>query len=540
MKLFGNTGSGKYAKNSRGTVAGQSQPASRATTEQHTYHAPPVDKEFWQYPGASGRSDPASVSQNSRPVQASQNMNYAGTSRREGAVAAPAAQPARTYRQGQNAAYAQKGASEQGDYASYGQRPRSGGQASAPAGRRKRSKKRKRRNRLIALAVTVCVLVCLYLTAVFSNIPFIKKWREIYIQTAMSTMSHQWLATAFIPRSVIDDVMARQEAARQSQIGVNSTLPPISTDDEPLPTEGTAEDAGGIEISREQQDFYKLFWELDMDSMELYLKNHPEALANGYDNIYINEAGLNDDGIDVYTTMGEQVLAIDAKNEILLVRVKGSSYRGVMAIAKDPARLSLCAAKGIGSYGEYAGSIAERNNGLLAITGSGFIDDGGSGNGGTLAGYCKCEGVSYGNHRGWGSKRIELKEDNWFYITDAPNACGDDVTDAVEFEPAMVVNGTALTDMGEYTSINPRACIGQSKTGEILMLVIEGRFLDSMGCPVIECVDIMMRHNCLTAMNLDGGTSAIMWYDGEYVTRCSNTALPYGRTLPNAWVYAAK
>ena len=72
------------------------------------------------------------------------------------------------------------------------------------------------------------------------------------------------------------------------------------------------------------------------------------------------------------------------------------------------------------------------------------------------------------------------------------------------------------------------------------MLVIEGRFLDSMGCPVIECVDIMMRHNCLTAMNLDGGTSAIMWYDGEYVTRCSNTALPYGRTLPNAWVYAAK
>ena len=34
-----------------------------------------------------------------------------------------------------------------------------------------------------------------------------------------------------------------------------------------------------------------------------------------------------------------------------------------------------------------------------------------------------------------------------------------------------------------------------------------------------------------------GGTSAILWYDGEYVTRCSNTALPEGRTLPNAFVY---
>ena len=41
--------------------------------------------------------------------------------------------------------------------------------------------------------------------------------------------------------------------------------------------------------------------------------------------------------------------------------------------------------------------------------------------------------------------------------------------------------------------------------------------------------------------NADGNTnkaaSAILYYDGDYVTRCSNTSLPYGRTLPNAWVY---
>ena len=34
----------------------------------------------------------------------------------------------------------------------------------------------------------------------------------------------------------------------------------------------------------------------------------------------------------------------------------------------------------------------------------------------------------------------------------------------------------------------------------------------------------------------DGGTSAIMWYDGEYVTKCSNTKIE-SRYLPNAWVY---
>lgn len=56
--------------------------------------------------------------------------------------------------------------------------------------------------------------------------------------------------------------------------------------------------------------------------------------ANGWDNIYINEAGLNDDGTDIYTAMGERVLAVDAKNKILLVRVEGSGYQGVLAIAQ--------------------------------------------------------------------------------------------------------------------------------------------------------------------------------------------------------------
>ena len=86
--------------------------------------------------------------------------------------------------------------------------------------------------------------------------------------------------------------------------------------------------------------------------------------------------------------------------------------------------------------------------------------------------------------------------------------------------------------------MNPRACIGQSKKGEILMLVVEGRLVGySLGIDVIECAEILSRHNCMQAMNLDGGTSAIMWYDGEYVTRCSNTACPEGRPLPNAFVY---
>jgi exopolysaccharide biosynthesis protein len=70
-----------------------------------------------------------------------------------------------------------------------------------------------------------------------------------------------------------------------------------------------------------------------------------------------------------------------------------------------------------------------------------------------------------------------------------------------------------------------------------MMIIIEGRFTDSPGCSVVAVADKLLEYGCMQALNLDGGTSAIMYYDGEYVTRCSNTAIPSGRTMPTAWVY---
>ena len=115
----------------------------------------------------------------------------------------------------------------------------------------------------------------------------------------------------------------------------------------------------------------------------------------------------------------------------------------------------------------------------------------------------------------------------------------DRTTDAVEFTPSLLVNGEKMP-VGDWTSLNPRACIGQSEYGEILMLGIEGRNPGvSMGCSVEVCADIFKLHKGQTAINLDGGTSAIVWYDGEPIMRCSNKSTPEGRYLPNAWVYTA-
>ena len=70
-----------------------------------------------------------------------------------------------------------------------------------------------------------------------------------------------------------------------------------------------------------------------------------------------------------------------------------------------------------------------------------------------------------------------------------------------------------------------------------MMVIAEGRLSDSLGCGVEDIAELLLEYGCVQALNLDGGTSAIMYYKGEYITRCSNTALPGGRTLPTAWVY---
>lgn len=404
--------------------------------------------------------------------------------------------------------------------------------------------KKTKKGSLKALKVILSILLVLeilYCAVIFLDLPYVSRLRDMYIQTAMSTMSHHWLAEYFIPKDVIDRVMADVHVGLEHQMDMNSTWEDAPTKPTTLPTDVPDASEATIKehvVTEDEVAFFELFHEIDRGSMLDYVEKNPSVIANGWDHIYINEAGLNDKGTSIRTTEDDQVLAIDAENQVVLIRVTGSSYRGVLAVAKDPSRLKLGVSKNIGSYGQKVGDIAERYDSVLAITASGFWDPEGSGNGGTISGACMSEGKNYGTHFSWGYKRIELHEDNRLYITNAQNSYMDGCTDAAEFRPALVVDGKSVVG-GEtlFIDMNPRCCIGQTADGEILMLVIEGRFLDSLGADAEECTNILLRYNAYQALNMDGGTSAIMWFDGEYVTRCSNTKLDAGRYVPNAWVY---
>ena len=367
--------------------------------------------------------------------------------------------------------------------------------------------------------------------------------RDNYIRTAMETLEHKWLATLVAPPDVIKEVTYADAVARWRTVGqVSQWEPAVDTTEEDEQTEVidvTVLAPEDLEAAAKER-FFELFHEVDPDSLQAYLDAHPEALENGWDNLYINEAGLDDNGTDIQTIHGEQILAIDVPNQVLLVRVSGNGFIGVLAVAKDPEQLYVRPSSQLWTIGETVAQIASANNGVLAMTGSAFIDPDGGGNGGELAGYAMYDGVGDGyGHMGRGYKRLEIHENNLMYITDAPTPVGEGTTDAVEFGPALVLDGNIVVDANcGYTGIQPRACIGQSDKYEVLMLIIEGRQpTRSMGTNVIVCAEILKLHGCMQAMNLDGGTSAILWYDGETVTSCSNQALPDGRPLPTAFVY---
>lgn len=426
---------------------------------------------------------------------------------------------------------------------------------------RRQTKPKKSRLKMVAALLAVILFIqCAYCIAIFTDIQPFAYLRQMYISTAMSTLNHQWLATALIPGDVVQEVVNGIEQDRNSQVNVNSSWGDVDDTTEPeQPTETTepvqirsasvgfsvnqaAAILSGIAhssgLTGEAADFFKLYHELDEDSTYAFLEAHPEAIENGWDSFYVNEAGLDDEGTGIYTKQGDQVLAINAQHGLLAIRVKGTGYRGVLIIGKDASRVKVAPSSRFGIVGQYAGTIAEKNDALVGMTASGFAEIVGIGEGGAMVGAAMHSGKTEGKHFPWGYKRAELHTDNRLYITDAQTGFSKDCTDASEFSPALIVDGKAVTSSGVlYTSLNPRACIGQTRDEAMMFLVIEGRLVDSLGTDAGECTRILQRYDCYQAMNVDGGTSAILYYEGEYVTRCSRTDRPEGRYLPNAWVY---
>ena len=71
--------------------------------------------------------------------------------------------------------------------------------------------------------------------------------------------------------------------------------------------------------------------------------------------------------------------------------------------------------------------------------------------------------------------------------------------------------------------------------GAVLMLVIDGRQMHSIGASFGDVRDVMIDFGAVNACNLDGGSSTVMYFNGEYINSPSS-ASGTSRALPNAFL----
>lgn len=371
--------------------------------------------------------------------------------------------------------------------------------------------------KLIIWIVSILLIIVIgYLVAVYSNIPFIAKWRTIYIETAMGTMSHKWLATSFIPEPVVSDVVTSMEEQEIQNLVDTNTI------DIPRHANMILRSPQGLNSEQTAlREFTINYSEIDMGTM-------PENIS--YNNLFIEDC----EGIK--TIHGDDVYAIDTINGIVVINIKGEGYVGKLVIVKDPAQVKLAHSTREGC-GDFVVNIGKAHDAVVALNASGFMDPEGRGNGGEVVGYEK----SFGNHI-----NDRAISGYWFIVgfdNDNNLMIGSKIDtsllrDGVEFKPALVIDGIKKVEGSAGWGIQPRSAIGQTADKQVLLLAIDGRKPTySIGATVSDCADIMLRYGAMNAINLDGGSSTALAYNGKTINvTCTSSGNKDGRYVPNAWV----
>lgn len=231
---------------------------------------------------------------------------------------------------------------------------------------------------------------------------------------------------------------------------------------------------------------------------------------------------------------------ISSEDGVEVYAVRGGTYTGYMMVVLDPARVTVgtCRDKFTREKGLQLKDIAARYNALAAINGGGFEDSGGVGNGGTPVGLVISDGkVLHQGDAGKYNITVGFNQDNIMVI--AKNMSKGDaedkhIRDAITFGPALVVNGEPVSVKGASSGLNPRTAIGQRADGAVLMLVIDGRQASSLGATYSDLISIMLDYGAINAINMDGGSSSLMYYKGEYLN--AGVVLTGSRTMPTAFI----
>ena len=333
---------------------------------------------------------------------------------------------------------------------------------------------------VLAFSIVVALGIVGYVTVVFGNIPFVVKWRNIWIETAMTTDQHKWLATWFFPDSLINEIMSNQ-----------------------------------VDIK-------------DISVTDIYGNQSSDVL--GQSNLVVGEK-------DKY---GNTVYANDLEENVVILEVKKSNFTAKLVLVDDPSRVFLGVTDYKNSRGEFICDYLEKENAVVGTNASGFNDIGGVSLGGEVTGQCVSGGEYWGKYNAEYTL-VGFDENNRLVVGGIENWDKYNIRDGFQYRPTLILNGKKVVEDSAGWGLQPRTVIGQCANGVVLMLVVDGRQVGySIGATMEDCADILLQYGAVTAGACDGGSSSVIGYNGEVINKPSARNMPTGRYLPNAWLVARK
>ena len=273
----------------------------------------------------------------------------------------------------------------------------------------------------------------------------------------------------------------------------------------------------------------------------VYTSRHPQFL-----NPFLSQAEIDQimnsisQDPNLKQVVTRNTLTSDSIPGITIEEIKGQSFKGKVMLIKDPKRVKLAVTKEIGVTGERVSDLVKDMGAVAGINAGGFYDPNGKGNGAFPDGLTVQDGKLVHNNVGNAAKNIVgFNDQNKMVIGSmtANQLMSKHIRDAVTFGPNLIEKGkpVLIGDGGWGIGPQPRTGIGQMADGTVIFIVIDGRRPTwSMGATIRDLMNVFNDYHAMTAVNLDGGSSTELFYNGKVANKPSD--LFAERYIPTAFV----
>ena len=210
---------------------------------------------------------------------------------------------------------------------------------------------------------------------------------------------------------------------------------------------------------------------------------------------------------------------------IIVETVKGEGFSGFMMVVQDPSRVIMASKpESFGRRGYTVAQMVEEFDAVAGINAGGFYDPDGTGNGSMPDSMTVFEGEVYYSNLGTRDGFAGIDSNHILHVgkLTAEEVKQRDIQYGVCFGPVLIANGEIALAEDNVGGLNPRTAIGQRSDGAMLLLVIDGRQVISIGATYMDLVEIFLEYGAVNACNLDGGSSSMMWYRDGYVNNCAS------------------